>query len=93
MPLGPGVRYRMKDGVRLAFKGRRVVETKKMSTGDTHMKITSKLPSGASLSPKGDLCKQRMAELGKVFGEGIKRTKGGKMPSDCLPTKGMQLPK
>lgn len=29
MPLGPGVRYRWKDGVRLAFKGNKVIETKK----------------------------------------------------------------
>lgn len=36
MPLGPGVRYRMKDGVRLAFKGDKVVESKNMKTGATH---------------------------------------------------------
>jgi len=37
MPLGPGVRYRMKNGVRLAFKGKgRVVEAKNMQTGATH---------------------------------------------------------
>lgn len=36
MPLGKGVRYRMKDGVRLAFKGDRVVEAKNMKTGATH---------------------------------------------------------
>ena len=29
MPLGKGVRYRMKNGVRLAFKGNKVVEVKK----------------------------------------------------------------
>lgn len=29
MPLGPGVRYRWKDGVRLAFRGNKVIETKK----------------------------------------------------------------
>ena len=36
MPLGKGVRYRMKDGVRLAFKGNRVVEAKNMKSGATH---------------------------------------------------------
>ena len=30
MPLGSGVRYRVKNGVRLAFKGNKVVEAKKM---------------------------------------------------------------
>ena len=30
MPLGPGVRYRVKDGVRLAFRGNKVVEATKM---------------------------------------------------------------
>jgi len=35
MPL-TGARYRMKDGVRLAFKGNTVVETKNMKTGATH---------------------------------------------------------
>jgi hypothetical protein len=33
MPLGPGVRYRWKNGVRLAFKGNTVVETKKKGKG------------------------------------------------------------
>ena len=40
MPLGPGVRYRMKDTskgmVRLAFKGGKMVEAKNMKTGATH---------------------------------------------------------
>ena len=31
-----GVRYRMHDGVRLAFKGNHVVEAKNMKTGKTH---------------------------------------------------------
>ena len=35
MPI-PGARFRMKDGVRLAFKGDKVVETKSMKTGATH---------------------------------------------------------
>jgi hypothetical protein len=30
MPLGPGVRYRVKNGVRLAFKNGKVVEHKSM---------------------------------------------------------------
>lgn len=30
MPLGPGVRYRVKDGIRLAFKGKKVVEAKRV---------------------------------------------------------------
>lgn len=29
MPLGKGVRYRWKNGVRLAFKGNQVIEVKK----------------------------------------------------------------
>ena len=29
MPLGPGVRYRWVNGVRLAFKGNKVIATKK----------------------------------------------------------------
>lgn len=40
MPLGKGVRYRVKHtkkgNVRLAFKGNRVVETKNLKTGETH---------------------------------------------------------
>jgi hypothetical protein len=36
MPLGPGVRYRYKDGVRLAFKGNKVIEAKNPKTGATH---------------------------------------------------------
>lgn len=36
MPLGPGVRYRMKGNVRLAFKGGKVVEAKNMKTGKVH---------------------------------------------------------
>jgi len=38
MPLGPGVRYRYKRGtkIRLAFRGKKVVEAKNMSTGKTH---------------------------------------------------------
>jgi len=36
MPLGPGVRYRMKKGVRLAFKGNKVVEAKNTTTGAVH---------------------------------------------------------
>ena len=41
MPLGPGVRYRMKKTsggktVRLAFKGDEVVEAKNMKSGATH---------------------------------------------------------
>jgi hypothetical protein len=35
MPL-PGARYRMKDGVRLAFRGNKVVEAKNMKTGSLH---------------------------------------------------------
>ena len=40
MPLGPGVRYKVKDTkkgkVRLAFKGKKVVEAKNLETGATH---------------------------------------------------------
>lgn len=36
MPLGKHVRYRVKDGVRLAFKGQQVVEAKKLKSGATH---------------------------------------------------------
>jgi len=40
MPLGKGVRYRVKatDGkkVRLAFRGKKVVEAKNLGTGATH---------------------------------------------------------
>ena len=37
MPLGKGVRYRMgPNGVRLAFRGNRLVEAKNMETGATH---------------------------------------------------------
>ena len=35
MPL-KGARYRMKDGVRLAFQGDQVVEAKNMKTGEMH---------------------------------------------------------
>lgn len=35
MPI-PGARYRMKGGVRLAFQGDKVVETKNMKTGAMH---------------------------------------------------------
>ena len=94
MPLGKGVRYRVKNGVRLAFKGDDVIETKKMSTGETHMmKVKSKLPKGVSLSPKGDLCAARMQEIEKVFPRGMKGSHAPKMPGSCFPTNGMQLPK
>lgn len=36
MPLGKGVRYRMKGDVRLAFKGGKVIEAKNMETGSMH---------------------------------------------------------
>ncbi len=41
MPLGKGVRFRVKTTktgkkVRLAFKGKKVVEAKNLATGDTH---------------------------------------------------------
>lgn len=38
MPIGPSVRYRYKKGtkLRLAFKGKTVVEAKNMKTGKTH---------------------------------------------------------
>lgn len=36
MPLGPGVRYRRKGKMRLAFKGNEVVEAKNMKTGAVH---------------------------------------------------------
>lgn len=41
MPLGPGVRYRVKTTgsgkkVRLAFKGKQVIEAKNLKTGATH---------------------------------------------------------
>ena len=94
MPLGKGVRYRMKNGLRLAFQGDRVVETKNMKTGATHtMKTKSKLPAGVSLSPKGDLCAARMKEIEAVFPRGMKGTHAPKLPGACFPTKGMQLPK
>ena len=92
MPLGKGVRYRMKDGVRLAFKGNTVVETTKMKkTGK--VKMTSHLPAGVSLSPKGYLCAARMKEIEAVFPRGMKGTHAPKLPGACFPTKGMQLPK
>lgn len=37
MPLPKGTRFRMKDGVRLAF-GNGVIEAKNMKTGATHTK-------------------------------------------------------
>lgn len=41
MPLGPGVRYRVKQTskgpLRLAFQGNKVVETKNMKTGKVSM--------------------------------------------------------
>ena len=41
MPLGPGVRYRVKPtskgNVRLAFRGNKVIEAKNMRTGETSM--------------------------------------------------------
>ena len=40
MPLGPGVRYRVKKTskgpIRLAFRGNKVIETKNMKTGKMH---------------------------------------------------------
>jgi len=99
MPLGKGVRYRMKDGVRLAFKGNTVVEAKNMKTGEMTMKapkklkVKSQLPTGVSLSPKGDLCAARMKEIEAVFPRGMKGTHAPKLPGACFPTKGMQLPK
>jgi hypothetical protein len=37
MPLGKGVRYRVTDsGVRLAFKGGKVIEAKSLSSGKVH---------------------------------------------------------
>ena len=40
MPLGPGVRFRVKQTskgpVRLAFKGNKVIEAKNTSNGSTH---------------------------------------------------------
>jgi hypothetical protein len=36
MPLGSGVRYRMHHVVRLAFRGRNVIEAKNMTSGATH---------------------------------------------------------
>ena len=37
MPLGPGIRYRYnKYGVRLAFKGNKVIEAKSTKTGAVH---------------------------------------------------------
>jgi hypothetical protein len=36
VPLGPGVRYRYHNGVRLAFKGNQVIEAKNPKTGATH---------------------------------------------------------
>ncbi len=95
MPIGKGVRYRVnKAGVRLAYRGNTVLEANNMKTGATHMmKAKSKLPKGVSLSPKGDLCAARMKEIGSVFGRGMKGTHAPKMPGECFPTKGMQLPK
>jgi len=44
MPLGPGVRFRVKQTskgpIRLAFRGNKVIETKNLKTGAMH---TSKL--------------------------------------------------
>ena len=83
MPLGKGVRYRMKDGVRLAFKGNQVVETKNMKTGATHtpaefkedrkmmkdhMKMMkSHMPPGGKLSPAGDIGAMRQKEATRAI--------------------------
>lgn len=44
MPLGPGVKYRVKTypsgkKIRLAFRGSKVIETKNLATGDTHTMV------------------------------------------------------
>lgn len=36
MPLGPGVRYRYHNGIRLAFRGNTVIEAKNPKTGKVH---------------------------------------------------------
>ena len=38
MPLGKGVRYRWKGNVRLAFKGNKVIETKKKGAREKRVK-------------------------------------------------------
>lgn len=43
MPLGAGVRYRVKDGVRLAFKGDKVVEAKKVGRKKGRKRHTRKV--------------------------------------------------
>ncbi len=44
MPLPKGTKYRYKKGtnIRLAFKGKKVIEVKNMMTGDTKMIVTHK---------------------------------------------------
>jgi len=49
MPLGKGVRHRWKNGVRLAFKGNKVVETKKKG-GKAHMTKAGKTLLGRHAS-------------------------------------------
>ena len=47
MPLGKGVRYRWKNGVRLAFKGNKVVEVKKKG-GEAKMLVPLSSLAGGS---------------------------------------------
>lgn len=57
MPLGKGVRYRVKSTpkgkVRLAFKGNKVVETKNLKTGKTHTPTEFKADRKKSAKKKG----------------------------------------
>ena len=50
MPLGPGVRYRVKKTskgpVRLAFRGNKVVEAKNMKTGSMHTVMSDHFKAG-----------------------------------------------
>lgn len=57
MPLGPGVKYRVKQTskgpVRLAFKGDKVVEAKNMKTGAMHTMMTEHFKKKAKGKAKG----------------------------------------
>lgn len=49
MPLGPGVKYRVKKtpkgNIRLAFRGKKVIEAKNMKTGKVHNMLADQIRS------------------------------------------------
>lgn len=77
MPLGKGMRFRVKhttkSPVRLAFRGDTVVEATRMKK----MTPKSKMPKGAGMSPHGDIGASRQMEGAKVGG--AKLFKGAKV--------------